>query len=627
MKIKKSVTAVLSFVTAIVLALALWAGFSPPVSLTAEAAGSYTYEIKAFDVTMDVAANRTIEVTEKITVYFTGSSSRGIIRDLPLDTGVTYQDFTASCDNADFEYYSQEDDSDFLSVYLRGNAVVKGKTRTYTLGYTMTVPTLSERGYLPLDVIGYGWQTNMENVTVKVILPTAPLEYKVYSGYYDTTSNQYAEVKQENNVFYLTAATLPSGADGTAAGITLDLKFADGVLTTAFDFSVLWAILVAVFIIGVTVIVRLGFCRHPVMVSPVNLSAPEEMDPLHMGKVIDNSVDSEDIGAIVFWFAEQGYLTIDLTYEDDPLLRYTGKRLPSNAPEHQRLMLNGLFASSNQVYISSLKEKFYTTADKVRAKVPNVSAGVYSKKSEILPLFFGVISILLCGGLAFLLSKTVIKDYFYWLPFVTSGIAFLLGAIGSVLSTQYEFKWSENKRKIVTVVCTLGGALAGVAGFFVPCAAFGGVTVLVLSVGAAVAGSAAGGMLCRTEEYTEKLGQVVGFKNFILYTEKDKIKFMLQENPNFYYHVLPYAQVLGVTNEWTDKFAGLAASAPPYVYGMQTSVFEFYYWNSLFANLSHNMSASMVSRPSKNGGGYNGGGGFGGGFGGGGFGGGGGRGC
>jgi len=44
----------------------------------------------------------------------------------------------------------------------------------------------------------------------------------------------------------------------------------------------------------------------------------------------------------------------------------------------------------------------------------------------------------------------------------------------------------------------------------------------------------------RTEEYTLVLGEILGFKEFITVTEEDKIKFMLEDNPELFYDILPY---------------------------------------------------------------------------------------
>ena len=118
---------------------------------------------------MNVHTDRTVSVREEIRVSFSGYDSHGIIRDFATDGGVTYSDITAECDHADFSPYFETEDG-FLSFYLRGDGVVTGQERTYTLHYTLTVPALAEEGYLPLDVIGYGWQTALNNVSALITL-------------------------------------------------------------------------------------------------------------------------------------------------------------------------------------------------------------------------------------------------------------------------------------------------------------------------------------------------------------------------------------------------------------------------------------------------------------------------
>ena len=137
-------------------------------------------------------------------------------------------------------------------------------------------------------------------------------------------------------------------------------------------------------------------------------------------------------------------------------------------------------------------------------------------------------------------------------------------------------------------------------------------------------------LINRTKDYTDKLNEIIGFKQFIQLAEKDQLEAMLEEDPQFYYHILPYAQVLGVTDIWENKFEGITVAPPDWLAGdMLTTYFEFRVINSVMRSSMQSMRAGMVSRPSSsgaNGGGRFGGGGGHGGFSGGGFGGGGGRG-
>ncbi len=638
MKLVKSVKKLLPLLAAVFLALALWAGISPPISASAKTAfaGAYDYAVTKYDVKMNVSETCAVTVTETISVKLLGYDSHGIIRDLPLGHNVRYRDISASCDYEDFEYYAQKDDSEFLSIYLRSSARAQvGDQRVYTLNYTMLLPAVKD-GYLPLDVVGYGMQAALQNVTATVTLPAEPINCRIYSGAYGTQGNDCGVIGQrDGNVIKLSATALgyqyDAWGEGSGfAGITLDLQFGEGVLKSGFDFSVIYALLIAAALLAAAVFVKLFVCRNPLMTATVNFTAPDEMDSLKMGKFIDNSVDNEDIGAMVFWFAEQGYLQIDLTENDeDPTLIRTAKSLPEDAPSYQRVMLEGLFKQGTCVRASELENKFYKTANEATQLVNGYSKGFYEKKSKAFVGIFAVLTAVLLGGFAFLYPlMTVISSYMYWYLFAGCAALFVVGTLGSVPAAHSEFKWNAFKKWAFRFMGVAAGMILGLFAFLLPNPAFGYATGYILLVASSIAGTIAGAFLCRTKAYSDTLGQIVGFKNFITVTEKDKIEVMLQENPELYYHILPYAQVLGVSRVWEDKFEGLTMKPPAYMkYSVTDSVFNFIVWNSMFRSLNRNLARSMTSRPSSSGNGRISRGGFGGGFGGGGFGGGGMRGC
>ena len=113
------------------------------------------------------------------------------------------------------------------------------------------------------------------------------------------------------------------------------------------------------------------------------------------------------------------------------------------------------------------------------------------------------------------------------------------------------------------------------------------------------------------------------FDILLVMLREDKIAVMLEENPQLYYKVLPYAQVLGVSDEWIHKFDRLVIPPPTWCSSPTMSVFD--YW--LLNRCMRSAFVMAMARPPQNNGGFvgkSGGGGRFGGFGGGGFGGGGG---
>ena len=134
----------------------------------------------------------------------------------------------------------------------------------------------------------------------------------------------------------------------------------------------------------------------------------------------------------------------------------------------------------------------------------------------------------------------------------------------------------------------------------------------------------------RTEYFAYTLGQIKGFKNFLTAVDKERMIALINENPQYYYNVLPYINVLGIDDKWADKFS--AIKIPPALFYVNAGVdagdvFDIIVFNRLVNNTFSSYKKAMSSRPQQKGGGkgiFGGKGGFGGGFGGGGFGGGGG---
>lgn len=603
-----------AFAAALVAVFSVWAGFRP--SKTAVAAERTEYEFYDFaltdyDVYMDVGENRVIRVEERI-VADLSYGKHGIIRDLPLDMGVRYTDFRVSVDGVSVPNEFHTDDSMLLSLYMNSGKLLPAGEHTFFLAYTMTVPVMkSDKNLLRLDVLGEDWQAPVYHFTATIACPAEPVSC-AYSAL-------GLELSQKDNTVTVERET------GFMQGITLDLLFQNGVLKAPPpDLTPLWATLVALGVVGIALLAKVLFCRQPDLVIPVGLEAPDEMDPLRMGRIIDNKVDAEDLGSLVFYLAAKGYLTIDLKDEDDPYLEPTGKELPPDAPRHLHLFYNGLFENRGGVHTSTLTNTFYPTAAMVTKSVSEADGALFRPKGNVFVLLFAALSVLALGLFSLLWAKAAVGgSYLFWGTFPLALLSYAFSAFGSLYSARIVFKKGKTKSVLALVGFFLLSLVPALFAFFGRCAAFSPWTVVMSSVGASLVGLCAGLFSVRTERYNTLLGKVLGFQQFIRYTEKDRIAFMVKDDPELYYKILPYAQVCGVTDVWTEKFEGLN-SPPPAWLTCHTGLVDFFVWNSVFRSMNSSISHSFVSRPSNRGGGF-GGGGFGGGSVGGGFGGGGGR--
>jgi uncharacterized membrane protein len=74
----------------------------------------------------------------------------------------------------------------------------------------------------------------------------------------------------------------------------------------------------------------------------------------------------------------------------------------------------------------------------------------------------------------------------------------------------------------------------------------------------------------RTEFGNKILGEIRGFKTFLKVAEKSKLEMLVMENPTYFYDILPYAYVLGVSDKWINKFETIAMQAPDWYAGSGT---------------------------------------------------------
>lgn len=113
----------------------------------------------------------------------------------------------------------------------------------------------------------------------------------------------------------------------------------------------------------------------------------------------------------------------------------------------------------------------------------------------------------------------------------------------------------------------------------------------------------------RTDKGHEILEKIEGFKMFLETAEKERLETLVFDDPKYFYNILPYAYVLGVSDKWVKKFEGIAVEPPEWYSGSNTFN-TFMLWHFMSSTMSQATQA-MTSAPqtsSGGGGGFAGGG-------------------
>lgn len=120
----------------------------------------------------------------------------------------------------------------------------------------------------------------------------------------------------------------------------------------------------------------------------------------------------------------------------------------------------------------------------------------------------------------------------------------------------------------------------------------------------------------RTPYGNEILGKLRGFKRFLETAEKPQLEELVNENPEYFYNILPYTYALGVSDVWIRQFETIALQAPNWY--NSTSDFNMHTFGAFMNKTMTSATSAMSSSPSSSSGGSSGGGFSGGGSGGGG---------
>lgn len=588
---------------------------------TAEASGGggdYKYEFDRYEVTYDIGADCEIYVTEIIKVNYLGRNSTGFIRDIPTDAGaqvknVKVEGLELLSGDTHVPYEVRIDSNDFISVDI-GDYIGKYlHSETYKLTYLYCIAnTYVNSGELSLDPIGTGNECKINSAEVTLILPEGYIDGSAvrYVGALgaDTTgdTNYTTEVQNGRTVIKTSCEGLHE-----YEGITFDLKFTKGAVKPYFDFTPYYFVIAAAALLAVIVCVRLLFFNKNNLTPIVNFEAPDGMDPLLMGKLIDNKVNSEDVTALIFYWADKGYLKINLDNKDNPAIIKI-KNLPGTATNYEQTVFAGLFRNGDSVTTNDLKYVFYSTFERATALVDSTAHGLFMSSSIGVSIIFA----LLCGiflGLAPMLLGIIgiAPSLIYFYGFLAIIPALVL--YGLTETVMYNKLKNKGRKNIIYLSLIALGVLvcSTVFTLVIPGSLMPLLPKFLLCVLCFSAVAASVGIISRTREYTQQLNGIVGFRNFILYAEKDKLEALLEDDPQYYYHVLPYAQVLNVSDKWQEKFKDITV-APPAWATMSTldTMFDFMIINSLIRRSMISITTGMISRPSSAG--ANGGGGFGG---------------
>lgn len=606
------------------------------LQFTAAGVFGYTsaYTTDVYDVDVRVSEDHVCSVTETITVDFR-TPKHGIYRYIPYDLGVyTIKNIRVDGETYDVESVSENDL--FQKIIRIGDAdrTVSGR-HTYTIHYDVVgyADEDAAQDYFSLDVLPAEWETAIGRADIRIEFPKVIEEddLQIYSGRYGLEGN-YAGITidydQQNRVLSLSGSDLQQGTAVTVNG-RLPEGYWIGAATRDWLIYPLIGVLIAVPVL--MLILWLLFGRDPKVVKTVEFYPPQGLTPAEIGYIIDGHVDTKDMVSLIIYFASKGYLTIE-EFKEGKFLATKCGNIEQEEKRFVKTFFNAIFEEGDKVRLDKLPESFgemYPVAvDQLTGhyrKKRNALFTAASRKCRALGMVLMFVPALAAVGLSAMASF----DYLSLILLIPVIAALVVGMFMMIFVFDKWESYSRGKRILMSV----GGAVLILIGMGIAALAAANLMespALLALVPASVIVTLVFVTLmnARTKKSAQWQGKILGFKDFIQNAELEKLKLLVEENPQYFYDVIPYAYVMGLSDVWAKNFEHIPTSPPSWYYGYGSNPTFSTIWfchmmnscNRSFAGstISSIAASSSDSGSGKIGGGFGGGGFSGGGFGGGG---------
>ncbi len=554
-----------------------------------------------YNVDVEVAKDNSYDFHEHLDMYYV-TAHHGIYRYIPMQ-GQKIRNIKVPGYN--YETYTQ---SGYEVVKIGSGSYTLTGENPYDIYYKIAMyeDENSEKDMLLLNLIPTDWETDIMSSKCTVTLPKeADLsKAKVFSGSYGTASNEdnaVMETGADGKTITITASDIPAHH-----GITLQLELPQGYWEGAPQFGKVSIAQMLLFLLGPVGAFLLWFLfgRDKDMVKTLEFYPPDDLTPGEIGYLVDGKADRQDVISSIVWLADKGYIEIEEL--DRKKFKFIAIQEPgAEVPYYIRLIYDGIFPGTSRER-STAQIGSSTTFGKKFLKSKDALADMF-KGSQAITRPDSVMARWACTiaamvpAAAFVTWGSINGDEmgvfgFGWAAFhILVSIRLMCSVYDTIRSTS----------KIKTVLKSLGAIWFFTVGVAMLPLLSDALSILsrpkalavicYLFVGTLVSMFFAVIAIAKTDQYTDLLGRVLGFRDFIRTAEIDKLNELVEEDPQYFYHVMPYAYVFGLSNKWIKNFEDLPVTAPNWYRGPRDfDRFDYYMMGRMMSDCSSSVSNNIV---------------------------------
>lgn len=619
LKLKMSIFAII-----LVFALAIVAGvlFAPQNKNVVYADGIKDTNVRYDSVknVINVQDKKVIEITEFITVtYKNAGINLGLSRNVSKINKITrivdgkkYVNTTRNEYKVNYvkmddlpEYYFVEESGDYFYINTGADGDYKVGQHTYEINYTLDMghDFINAFDDFTFDIMSYAFRGAVGKFSAEITFPKDILNGKtleevvsVRTNHQEALGLEALNLKLEENTITCDYTNLPKGT-----GFTLQVILEEGYFNTSYTPSGFYIALIPIFIVcilGVAVCVLINRMGRRCVKTP-EFYAPEGYSPLDVARVYRGKILPKDFASLVISWASIGLVKIEFVTKrhiilhklknypdlksDEPLYKY--KKL-------EKKYFEAIFEDGNTFDTKEHKGlKGALCTIKIRKAVGKIyEASAENRTAMALKYKFPMQILALLPLILFVawqISSGVGSAILFMLLFPIIGI---LVFVHAPIPLWFKIIWC--------------GGFGGVPLYFMATnfllLVYDVYYLFYIALAIAILGSYSLRLIViNTPQEKKALGKVLGFKNFLVTAELEKLEMLIHDDPEYFYNILPYCYVFGITHKMEKKFKELHAPMPEYI--------SEYGYAGFAVAVGHSMGSSMCG--SSSGGGSSGGGG------------------
>ena len=464
---------------------------------------SSEFNIKNYDVVMDVDRNNKVDVVETITVDIPGNNFKGIYKSIPLwlkyynsNGKIKTKKIEVTNLRAEGEKFITNKNSDSISIKIGSERTTTSSgLHTYKIMYRYDMGKDNNKNYdeLIFNLFDNYDNTKINNMHLTINMPTNITKENI--NFFKENKNINPKIDFSVNGQTLTANISNYQLDNP---LTLNMLLRDGYFigeTTNYGIICLMICLALIILSIYSFITWNKYGKDFTKYSQtVEFYPPENLDAAQIGYIYGEKSITKLTTALIIGLASKNYIAIEEIQKNKYKIKNIGRNNTNKLSITEEIVYQDLFSNSDEIILSD-NPSFAKTLSKVNSCLETI----IDKK----------------------INDVEARNKMY--------LTFTLLLLGIVLWVSC-YLYIRDLNPNYNIIYILSFISMFISGFFAI-------------------------LTSRKTSYGEMIiAKILGFRNYLNTAEKNQLDALVEENPDYFYDILPYTYVLNISKKWIDTF-------------------------------------------------------------------------